>query len=127
MVKNLPASAEDAGSICGSGGSPGEGNENPPQYSCLKNPMDSKAWWATVYGVAKQQQALGQFSSVIQLCPTLCDPMDCCMPSFPIYHQLLELAQTHIHLVGDAIQPSPPLSSPSPPTFTLSQHQGLFK
>ena len=68
-----------------------------------------------------------QFSSVTQLCPTLCDPMDCSMPSFPIRHQLLELAQTHVHQVGDVIQPSHPLLSPSPPAFNLSQHQGLFQ
>ena len=69
---------------------------------------------------------LVQFSSVTQSCPTLCDLMDCSMPGFPIHHQLPELAQTHVHRVGDAIQPSHPLSSPSP-TFNLSQHQGLFK
>ena len=68
-----------------------------------------------------------QFSSVTQLCSTLCSPMDCSMSGFPVYHQLLGLAQTHVHLVGDAIQPSHPLSSPSPPAFNLSQHQGLFK
>ena len=68
-----------------------------------------------------------QFSSVTQLCPTLCDPMDCSTPGFPVHHQLLELTQTHIHQVGDAIQPSHPLSSPSPSAFNLSQHQGLFK
>ena len=56
-----------------------------------------------------------------------CDPMDCSTPGFPVYHQLSELAQTHIHWVGDAIQPSHPLSSPSPPTFDLSHHQGLFQ
>ena len=56
-----------------------------------------------------------QFSSVSQLCPTLCDPMDCSMPGFPVHHQLLELAQTHVHQVSDTIQPSHPLSSPSPP------------
>ena len=61
------------------------------------------------------------------MCPTLCDPMDCSTPGFPVHHQLLELAQTHVHWVGDAIQPSHPLSSPSPPTFNLSQHQDLFK
>ena len=66
-----------------------------------------------------------QFSSVAQSCPTLCDPMDCSTPGFPVYHQLLELAQTHVHGVGDAIQPSQPLSSPSPSAFNLSQHQGL--
>ena len=68
-----------------------------------------------------------QFSLVTQSCPTLCDPMDCSTPGFPVHHQLLELAQTQIHRVGDAIQPSHPLSSPSPPAFNLSQHQGLFQ
>ena len=68
-----------------------------------------------------------QFSSVAQLCPALCDPMDCRMPGLPVHHQLLELAQTHAHRVGDTIQPSHPLYSPSPPAFNLSQHHGLFK
>ena len=67
------------------------------------------------------------FSSVVHLCPTLCDPMDCSMRSFSVHHQLPELAQTHVHRVGDAIQPSHPLSSPSPPAFNPSQHQGLFQ
>ena len=67
-----------------------------------------------------------QFSSVAQLCPTLCNPMDCIMPGFLVHHQLPELTQTHVHQVGDAIQPSHPLSSPFPPVFNLSQHQGLF-
>ena len=66
-----------------------------------------------------------QFSA--QSCSILCDPMDCSMPGFPVHHQLLELAQTHVHWVGDAIQPSHPLSSPYPPAFNLSQHQGLFQ
>ena len=60
-----------------------------------------------------------QFSSVAQLCPTLCNPMDCSMPGFPVHHQLPELAQTHVHWVSDAIQPSHPLLSPSPPPFKL--------
>ena len=68
-----------------------------------------------------------QLSSVAQLCPTLCDPMDCSRPGLPVHHQLLEFTQTHVHWVCDAIQPSYPLSSPSPPAFNLSQHQGLFK
>ena len=68
-----------------------------------------------------------QFSSVPQLCPTVCDPMDCSMTGLPVHHQLSEFTQTHVHWVGDAIQPSHPLSSPSPPTFNLSQHQGLFQ
>ena len=67
-----------------------------------------------------------QFSSVSQSCPTLCDPMDCSMPVLPVHHQLPELAQTHVHRVGDAIQPSYPLLSPFSPAFSLSQHQGLF-
>ena len=62
-----------------------------------------------------------------QLCPTLGDPMDCSMPGFPVLHYLPELAQTHVHWVDDAIKPSHPLSSPSPPAFNLSQHQGLFQ
>ena len=63
---------------------------------------------------------------VTQSYPTLCNPMDCSMPGFPVHHQLLKLAQTHVHWVGDAIQPSHPLLSPSPPAFSLSQHQDLF-
>ena len=66
-------------------------------------------------------------SSVQSLsCVTLCDPMDCSTPDLPVHHQLLEVTQTHVHWVGDAIQPSHPLSSPSPPAFSLSQYQGLF-
>ena len=64
--------------------------------------------------------------SVTQSCLTLCNPMDCSMPGFSVLHHLLELAQTHIHWVGDAIQPSCPLSSPSPPAFHFSEHQSLF-
>ena len=66
-----------------------------------------------------------QFSSVAQLCPTLCDPMNGSMPGLPVHHQLLESNQTHVHWVGDAIQPFHPLPSPSS-AFTLSQHQGLY-
>ena len=68
-----------------------------------------------------------QFSSVTQSCPTLCEPMDFSIPGLPVHHQLPEFTQTHFHWVSDAIQSSHPLSSPSPPTFNLSQHQGLFK
>ena len=68
-----------------------------------------------------------QFSSVIQLCPTLCNPMDCSMPGLLVHHQLPKLTQTHVHWAGDAIQPSHPLSSLFPPTFNLSQHHSLFK
>ena len=68
-----------------------------------------------------------QFSSVAQLCLTLCDPMNCSTPGLPVHHQLLEFTQTHVHLVGDAIQPSHPLSSPSPPALNPSQHKSLFQ
>ena len=82
----------------------------------------TKQWYptyATFYSV--------QFSSVTQSCPTLCDPMNHSMPGLPIHHQLPESTQTHVHWVGDAIQPSHPLSSPSPPAPNPSQHQGLFQ
>ena len=122
----------------------GEGNGNPLQYSCLDNPVDRGAWWAAVHGVAQTRTQLkrlggsssssssrdwsvGQFSSVAQSCPTLCDPMNRSMPGLPVHHQLPELTQTHVHRVGDAIQPSHPLSSPSPPAPNPSQHQGLFQ
>ena len=65
--------------------------------------------------------------SLTKSCPTLCDPMDCSTPAFPVLHYLWEFAQTHVHWVGDAIQPSRPLLHPSPPAFNLSQHQGLFQ
>ena len=68
---------------------------------------------------------VGQFSSVSQSCPTLGDPMDCRMPGLPIHYQLLEFTHIHVHWVSDAIPPSHSLSSYSPPTFNLSQHQGL--
>ena len=68
-----------------------------------------------------------QCSSVAQLCPTLCDPMNRSMPGLPVHHQLPEFTQTHVHRVSDAIQPSHPLSSPSPPAPNPSQHQGLFQ
>ena len=68
-----------------------------------------------------------QFSSVAQSCPTLCDPMNHSTPGLAVHHQLLEFTQTHVHCIGDAIQPSHPLSSPSPLAFNLAQHQGLFQ
>ena len=68
-----------------------------------------------------------QFSSVTQLCLTLCDPMNRSAPGLPVHHQLPEFTQTHVHRVSDAIQPSHPLSSPSPPAPNPSQHPGLFQ
>ena len=81
------------------------------------------------HSIIKKQilEASVQFSSVAQSCPTLCDPMNCSMPGLPVHHQLPEFTQTHVHRVGDTIQPSHPLSSPSPPAPNPSQHQGLFQ
>ena len=67
------------------------------------------------------------YSVQLLSCVWLCDPIDCSTPVFPAHHQFPELTQTHVHWLGDDIQPSHPLSSPSPPAFNLSQHQGLFK
>ena len=89
-------------------------------------------WWLTLcdlWNVAHQVPLSMGFSrqaycrSVAQSCPTLCDPMDSSTPGFPVHHQLPKLTQTHVHWVGDAIQPSHSLSSPFPPTFNHSQHQ----
>ena len=66
-------------------------------------------------------------SSVVQSCWILCEPMDYSMPGSPVHHQLLDPTKTHVHCISDATQPSHPLSSPYPPAFNLSQHQGLFK
>ena len=82
--------------------------------------MDRRLWWAAVHRVSKSQT---QFSSVTLSCPTLCDPMDCRTPGLPVYQQLPEFTQAHVHWVGDAIQPSHPLSSPSFLAFSLFEHQ----
>ena len=116
-------------SILASGRSSGGWNGNPLQYSCLRNPVDRGASQSAVYGVARVRHDLAtkQFSSVAQVCPSLCGPMDCSTPGLPVHHQVPEPTQTHVHWVGDAIQPSHPLSSPSPPAFNLFKHQGLFQ
>ena len=91
----------------------GKGNGNPLQCSCLENPRDRRAWWAAVYGVTQSQTQLKrlssssssqhfinvsvQSSSVVQSCPTLCDPMNHSTPGLPVHQQLLELTQTHVH------------------------------
>ena len=82
----------------------------------------SQAWFFTIWATRYDRM----FSSVAQLCPTLCNPTDCSTPGFPVHHQHLKLAQTHVCRVGDAIQPPQPLSSPPPSALNLSQHQGLF-
>ena len=84
------------------------------------------SYWQTQQG-GGVSKFFSQFSSVAQLCLTLCNPMNCNMPGLPVHHQLLESTPTHAHWVGDGIQPFLPLSSPSPPTFNLFQHQGLFQ
>ena len=135
------------------GRSTGGGHGNSLQYSCLESHMDRGAWRVTVHGVTKNRtwlrskhtmqilknwgnlyrridfkiKGMLQFSSVAQSCPTLCDPMNRSTPGLPVHHQLSEFTQTHIHRVGDAIQPSHPLSSPSPPASNPSQRQSLFQ
>ena len=89
-------------------------------------------WYSIVKHKPRETRELGvssnqTVSSVTQSCLTLCNPMDCSTPGLPVLHQFLEFTQTHVHRACDAIQPPHPLSSPSPPTLNLSQHQGLFK
>ena len=90
-------------------------------------PKQLVVFWGGVMNFYLYFLPLVQFSSVAQSCPTLCDPMNRSTPGLPVHHQLLESTETHVHWVGDAIQPSRPLSSPSPLALNLSQHQGLFK
>ena len=82
--------------------------------------------WGQWYQIFVAQFSL-QFSSVTQSCLTLCNPMNRSTPGLPVHHQLPEFTQTHVHRVSNAIQPSHPLSSPSPPALNLSRHQGLFQ
>ena len=93
---------------------------------CLK--LITRLWVAfNLFLVDLQQLDSLMCCSAAQSCLTLCDPVECGTPGLPVPHQLLKRAQTHVHRVGDAIQPSHPLSSPSPPAFNLSRHQGLFQ
>ena len=170
MVKNF-LQYRRAGLISGSGKSPAEGNGYPLQYSCLGNPMDWRAWWATVHGGAKELDKTYRqnnksnrsdlnswvgnylkdnmkslqcweyvfsreddilhvisFSSVQSLSRVrLFATRWIAARQASVHHQLLELTQTHVHRVGDAIQSSHPLSSPSPPAPNPSQHQSLFQ
>ena len=103
------------------GESMGKGSWTPSLVPVGCTPGTTSLCWLCIL-----QFSLVQFSSVAQSCPTLCNPMDCNTPGLPVHHQLLEFTQTHVHWVGDAIQPSHPLSSPSP-GFNLSQHQGLLQ
>ena len=102
-----------------------------PQFEGMSSSVLSLLYGPTLYGKNHSLDHMNhcsvQFSSVAQSCPTLCDSMNCSMPGLPVHHQLLEVTQTHIYQVGDAIQPSHPLSSPSPPAPNPSQHQSLFQ
>ena len=104
--------------------SPSPPAPNPSQHQGLFQ------WFNSSHEVAKVlefTQDSVQFRSAAQSCPTLCDPMNRSTPGLPVYHQLLEFTQTHVHQVSDATQPSHPLSSPSPPAPNRSQHQSLFQ
>ena len=131
----------DVGSIPGSWRSPGGGEamkthssvlawripwtEEPGRLQSMRSQRVRHGWNDLAHTQGTTPPV--QFCSVAQSCPILCDPTDCSKPGLPVYHQLLEFTQIHVHWVGDAIQPSHSLSSPSPPAFNLSQHQGLFQ
>ena len=95
----------------------------------FRTPFKFAAWWLLIKAKESIQNSrlAIQISSVTQLCRTLCDPMNCSTPGLPVHHQLMEFTQIHVHRVSDAIQPSHPLSSPSPPAPNPSQHQSLFQ
>ena len=110
----------------------------PGKRNLTFTPLDSHSQEALTYesGINTPHFQFGTLHSVSwvillvfsrSVCPTLCVAMDCSIPGFPVLHHLLELAQTQVHWVSDAIQPSHPLSSPSLPAFSLSQHQSLFQ
>ena len=94
-------------------------------WTCHCSASIPKTWFYAKLGGKNWEKI--QFSLVTQLCPTLCDPLNRSTPGLLVHHQLPESTQIHVHWVGDTIQPSNPLSSPSPPVFNLSQHHGLFK
>ena len=102
---------------------------NSTQTLTLKTDFDheTRDFWAMIFWTWCFVDLSVQFSSVAQSCPTLCDPMNRSTPGLPVHHQLPGFTQTHIHRVSDAIQPSHPLSSPSPPAPNPSQHQSLFQ
>ena len=133
-VRSLPAKSGVEGSVSSLGRSSGEGNGNPLRYFCLSSPVNRGAHGG-LHSMGSQRvrhnwetkQRLCCCCLVAKLCLRLCDPVDCSTPGFPVLHHLPELAQTRAHWVGDAIQPSHPLSSASSPAFSLSQCQGLFQ
>ena len=89
--------------------------------------MDWLLYNILISAIHQHELAISQCSSVAQSCPTLCDPMNCSTPGLPVHHQLPEFTQTHVHRVSDAMQPSHPLSFPSPPAPNPSQHHSLFQ
>ena len=95
--------------------------------SLISSPSSQQTMQPCLSAKSVKSKNRHHFSSVAQSCPALCDYMNCSMPGFHVHHQLLELAQTYVHWVSDAIQPSHPLSSLSLPAFNLSHHQGLFQ
>ena len=132
VSKESACNAGDPALILRWGRSSRGGNGNPSQYSYLGIPMDRGDWQATVHEIARVGHEWGlnlpAISSVQSLSRVqLCDPMNRSMPGLPVHHHLLEFTQTHVLRVGDAIQPSHPLSSPSPPAPNPSQHQSLFQ
>ena len=97
------------------------------RFKALTLPSKALPQWVNERERLEKEDRERQFSSVTQSRLTLCDPIDCSSPGFPVHRQLLELVQTHVPLGGDAIQPSHPLSPSSPPAPNPSQHQGLFQ
>ena len=118
--KESACNAREVGSVPRSDRSRRGGHGNLLQFSCLENAMSL----AGLQSIGSQRV---QFTSVDQSYPTLCDPMNCSTPGLPVHHQLPEFTQTRVYWIADAIQPSHPLSSPSPPTPNPSQHQSLFQ
>ena len=100
---------------------------DPESMQSSSRQYNFKFIWEETWFRKKKDSRSVQFSSVSQFCPTLYDPMNRSTPGLPVHHQLPEFTKTHVHRVSDAIQPSHPLSSPSPPAPNPSQHQGLFQ
>ena len=134
--KNPSANAGDTRWIPGWGRSPGGGNGNPLQYSCLENSTNKGSWRVTAHGVTKSQRWLSttwhrtysivQLSSATQSCPTLCDLIDCSMRGFPVHHQPPKLAQAHVHWAVTILSSVVPFSScyqsfPASGSFPLSR------
>ena len=129
VVKNLPINAldvGDSGSIPGLGRSPGEGNINPFQCFCLGNSMDRGTWQVTAHGVTRVGHNLAIVVLLLAHFQLFATPWTAARQASLSFTISWKLAQTHVHWVDDAIQPSHPLLSPSLLAFNLSQHQGLF-